>query len=40
MGERLSGVVAVTYLRGEPVYKEGAFFSGARGRELTLSSII
>jgi hypothetical protein len=37
MGETLKGVVAATYLRGEPVYQEGSFFSGTRGRELRLS---
>jgi allantoinase len=42
MGETLRGVVAVTYLRGEPVYQEGSFQNSAaqnqpaRGRELTL----
>ena len=36
MGERLRGVVAVTYLRGRPVYREGSFLSEVRGRELTL----
>ena len=36
MGEMLRGVVVATYLRGEPVYQEGKFFSGARGRELRL----
>jgi allantoinase len=37
MGERLKGVVDATYLRGQPVFQAGKFFSGARGRELTLS---
>ena len=36
MGERLRGVVDATYLRGEPVFRDGAIISGARGRELTL----
>jgi allantoinase len=36
MGETLKGVVAATYLRGQPVYREGAFLNGVRGRELTL----
>jgi allantoinase len=36
MGERLRGVVTVTYLRGQPVYREGGFFSEVRGRELRL----
>jgi allantoinase len=36
MGETLKGVVAATYLRGEPVYRDGGFDSAARGRELTL----
>jgi allantoinase len=36
MGERLRGVVEATYLRGEPVYREGNFISSPRGRELTL----
>jgi allantoinase len=36
MGETLRGVVAVTYLRGEVVYREGSFVGEARGRELRL----
>jgi allantoinase len=36
MGERLKGVVAATYLRGEPVYRDGSFVAGARGREVRL----
>ncbi|MGD0798753.1 MAG: allantoinase AllB [Acidobacteriaceae bacterium] len=36
MGETLKGVVAATYLRGEPVYQEGEFLNGVRGHELTL----
>ena len=36
MGETLKGAVSATYLRGRPVYHEGSFFSGARGRELRL----
>ena len=36
LGETLRGVVKATYLRGEPVYREGEFIPGARGRELTL----
>jgi allantoinase len=34
LGESLRGVVEATYLRGEPVYRDGQFISGARGREL------
>ena len=37
MGEKLKGVVAATYLRGEPVYRDGIFDSAPRGRELRLS---
>ncbi len=37
MGETLKGVVSATYLRGEPVYRQGGIFSATRGRELTLS---
>jgi allantoinase len=36
LGQRLRGVVIATYLRGEPVYRDGAFTSPTRGRELTL----
>jgi allantoinase len=36
MGEKLKGVVAATYLRGEPVYRDGSFVAGARGREVRL----
>jgi len=36
LGETLRGVVDATYLRGVPVYQNGEFISGARGRELTL----
>ena len=36
LGERLRGLVIATYLRGEPVYRDGAFTSPLRGRELTL----
>jgi allantoinase len=36
MGERLRGVVHATYLRGQPVYRAGAFDSSPQGRELTL----
>jgi allantoinase len=36
MGETLRGVVEATYLRGEPVYANGAFVSAPRGRELRL----
>jgi allantoinase len=36
LGERLKGVVAATYLRGEPVYRGGSFVAGARGREVRL----
>jgi allantoinase len=35
-GETLRGVVDATYLRGEPVYANGAFVSAPRGRELRL----
>jgi allantoinase len=37
MGGRLTGVVGATYLRGEPVYRNGKFDFGARGKELRLS---
>jgi len=37
MSETLRGAVAATYLRGEPVYRDGSFLFGARGRELRLS---
>ena len=37
LGECLRGVVEATYLRGQPVYRNGAIIAGARGRELTLS---
>ena len=36
VGETLNGIVEATYLRGEAVYREGEFTSGARGRELRL----
>ena len=36
MGETLKGGVAATYLRGEPVYRDGSFVAGARGREVRL----
>jgi len=36
VGETLNGIVEATYLRGEAVYREGEFASGARGRELRL----
>jgi allantoinase len=36
LGERLRGLVIATYLRGEPVYRDGAFPSPPCGRELTL----
>jgi allantoinase len=36
MGETVRGVVEATYLRGEPVYANGAFVSAPRGRELRI----
>jgi allantoinase len=36
MGETLRGVVKATYLRGEPVYREGIFASASSGREVAL----
>jgi allantoinase len=36
MGETLRGVVKATYLRGEPVYRDGFFASKASGREVKL----
>ena len=33
MGERLRGVVKATHLRGKPVFVEGGFTGGPRGRE-------
>jgi allantoinase len=37
VGETLRGVVKATYLRGEAVYRYGAFASSPIGREVTLS---
>jgi allantoinase len=36
MGETLKGVVTATYLRGQPIYTDGAFAPTPHGRELTL----
>jgi allantoinase len=36
MGETLKGVVAATYLRGEPVFRDGSFAGEPRGREVRL----
>jgi allantoinase len=36
MGETLHGVVTATYLRGQPIYRDGSFASTPHGRELTL----
>jgi allantoinase len=36
MGETLRGAVKATYLRGEPVYREGVFASAPVGREVKL----
>ncbi len=36
VGETLRGVVQATYLRGEPVYRDGGFIPRAPGHELTL----
>jgi allantoinase len=36
VGETLRGMVRATYLRGLPVYREGAFASSPMGREVTL----
>ena len=36
VGERLRGVVQATYLRGEPVYRDGEFISPPLGRERRL----
>jgi allantoinase len=37
MGEKLSGVVKATYLRGEPIYQDGQFAKSPSGREIALS---
>ena len=37
LGETLRGVVQVTYLRGEAVYRDGRFTDSPVGREVTLS---
>ena len=34
LGENLRGVVRLTYLRGKPVFTDGVFPGGARGREF------
>jgi allantoinase len=36
LGEQLRGKVQATYLRGQLVFKDGAFYGGAAGRECTL----
>jgi allantoinase len=36
LGETLRGVVKLTYLRGESIYREGNFTPTPSGRELTL----
>jgi allantoinase len=36
MGETLKGVVAATYLRGQPIYRNGTFTPTPQGREHTL----
>jgi len=36
MGETLKGTVVATYLRGQPIYRDGNFAPTPRGRELTL----
>ncbi len=36
LGETLRGKVKRTYLRGEPIYREGTFTSSPSGREVTL----
>jgi allantoinase len=36
LGETLRGIVKATYLRGEPVYRAGAFAAKPSGRELEL----
>ncbi|MGA2981208.1 MAG: allantoinase AllB [Terriglobales bacterium] len=38
LGKRLRGAVKATYLRGQPVFNDGQFFGGARGREVEFSS--
>jgi allantoinase len=35
LGERLTGKVLMTFLRGECVYKQGSFLAESRGREYT-----
>jgi allantoinase len=35
LGERLTGKVLMTFLRGECVYKQGSFLGESRGREYT-----
>ena len=35
LGERLTGKVLMTFLRGECVYKQGSFLGKPRGREYT-----
>jgi allantoinase len=36
MGETLRGLVTATYLRGQPIYRNGTFTPTPHGRELTL----
>jgi allantoinase len=36
LGQTLRGVVKATYLRGDPIYRDGHFASSPSGRELTL----
>ena len=38
LDETLRGVVQATYLRGEAVFREGAFLPGVRGREISRST--
>jgi allantoinase len=38
LGQKLRGVVKVTYLRGNPVYAEGKFAGALVGREFRLGS--
>ncbi|HSZ62318.1 MAG TPA: allantoinase AllB [Terriglobales bacterium] len=35
LGKKLRGVVKATYLRGQPVFSDGAFCGEARGREIS-----
>ena len=36
INETMRGIIKATYLRGEPVYREGSFVQTPHGRELTL----